>query len=168
MATTTLDYLLAAVQTNSIVPYDKGFIWIVVIGFILAFILAFALGANDVANSFGTSVGSGVLTLTMACILATIFEISGAILLGDKVSETIRKGIVDINMYEGDEKRLSIGYLATLGGCATWLFVATYFKLPVSGTHSTVAATVGYSLVANGTKGINWAGLGKLFLNYFV
>jgi sodium-dependent phosphate transporter len=56
--------------------------WFVVVGFIIAFVLAFGIGANDVANSFGTSVGSKVLTMKQACILATIFEILGSILIG--------------------------------------------------------------------------------------
>ena len=62
------------------IPSDQ--IWMVVVGFIIAFILAFGIGANDVANSFGTSVGSKVLTLRQACILASIAETLGAVLLG--------------------------------------------------------------------------------------
>lgn len=63
-------------------PYSTELLWIIIVGFVIAFVLAFGIGANDVANSFGTSVGSGVLTIRAACIIATICEISGAILIG--------------------------------------------------------------------------------------
>jgi len=64
-------------------PYSSDLLLILIVGFIIAFVLAFGIGANDVANSFGTSVGSKVLTLRQACILATIFEILGSILIGN-------------------------------------------------------------------------------------
>lgn len=135
--------------------YLAEVLWIVILGFIIAFILSFAVGANDVANSFATSVGSGVLTFRQACYLATIFEIAGAILLGYKVSDTMRKGILDVDLFEGNEKQLMIGMLSALIGCAIWLLIATWFKVPVSTTHSIVGATVGFGMVAHGTKGLN-------------
>ena len=61
---------------------DPEVIWIVVVGFVIAFVLAIGIGANDVANTFGTSVGSGVLTLRQACVIASVVETLGAILLG--------------------------------------------------------------------------------------
>ncbi|XP_072538148.1 sodium-dependent phosphate transporter 1-A isoform X2 [Salminus brasiliensis] len=108
------------------------YLWLLVLGFIIAFILAFSVGANDVANSFGTAVGSGVVTLRQACILATIFETIGAILLGAKVSETIRSGIIDINMYNGSEPILMAGSISAM-------FVASWFLSPLlSGIMSAV------------------------------
>jgi sodium-dependent phosphate transporter len=59
--------------------------WMLVLGFLVAFFLAFGTGANDVANTFGTSVGSGVISLKNACIIATVFEILGAALLGEHI-----------------------------------------------------------------------------------
>lgn len=73
------------------VPYDENLVWLVVVGFFVAFILAFGIGANDVANSFGTSVGAGVLTIFQACVLATIFEVAGAVLIGYKVIHQCKK-----------------------------------------------------------------------------
>ncbi|KAH0820012.1 hypothetical protein GEV33_002779 [Tenebrio molitor] len=149
-------------------PYSPSLIWLVVVGFVIAFILAFGIGANDVANSFGTSVGSKVLTIFQACCLATVFEIAGAILIGYKVSDTMRKGILDIKVYNDAEIELMLGSLSALTSSAIWLMVATFFKLPISGTHSIVGATVGYSLVARGTRGVHWGTLGKIVGSWFI
>ena len=74
---TTLASVAAAVELNC-----QEAMGLLIAAFFVSFLLAFGIGANDVANSFGTSVGSKVLTLTGACFLATIMEISGAVLLG--------------------------------------------------------------------------------------
>ena len=114
-------------------PYSSEILWILIVGLIIAFVLAFGIGANDVANSFGTSVVSKVITLRQACILATIFEILGSILIGNeqwlregdssersfvylgaKVSDTIRKGIIDPGLFDGAPKELMLGQVASL------------------------------------------------------
>ncbi|MEQ2206305.1 hypothetical protein XENOCAPTIV_027465 [Xenoophorus captivus] len=130
--------------------------WLLIVGFIIAFVLAFSVGANDVANSFGTAVGSGVVTLRQACILATVFETLGSVLLGAKVSETIRKGIIDVGMYNGSEHVLMAGSVSAMVGSAVWQLAASFLKLPISGTHCIVGATIGFSLVAKGQQGVKW------------
>jgi hypothetical protein len=63
--------------------YSSSVLWIVVVGFVVGFILAFGVGANSVPNCFATSVGAKVLTLKQACCLGTVFEMAGALLLGE-------------------------------------------------------------------------------------
>lgn len=112
LATVTLMSAVALATQGPMTDY----LWLLVVGFIIAFILAFSVGANDVANSFGTAVGSGVVTLKVACILATVFETLGSVLLGAKVSETIRTGIIDVNMYNGSEQVLMAGSVSAMVG----------------------------------------------------
>lgn len=41
-------------------------------------------------------------------------------------------------------------------GSAVWQLLASFLKLPISGTHCIVGATIGYSLVAKGQQGVRW------------
>ncbi|XP_057688161.1 sodium-dependent phosphate transporter 1-A-like isoform X2 [Corythoichthys intestinalis] len=146
----------------------SGYLWILILGFVIAFVLAFSVGANDVANSFGTAVGSGVVTLRQACILATIFETAGSVLLGAKVSETIRKGIIDVQMYNGSEYVLMAGSISAMCGSAVWQLAASFLRLPISGTHCIVGATIGFSMVARGHHGVKWMELLRIVASWFL
>ncbi|XP_041042050.1 sodium-dependent phosphate transporter 2 isoform X1 [Carcharodon carcharias] len=146
----------------------EDYMWMVIVGFIIAFILAFSVGANDVANSFGTAVGSGVVTLRQACILASIFETTGSVLLGAKVGETIRKGIIDVNLYNGSESVLMAGEVSAMVGSAVWQLIASFLKLPISGTHCIVGATIGFSLVSVGAHSVRWIQLIKIVASWFI
>uniref|UniRef100_A0A8C5DX31 Phosphate transporter n=1 Tax=Gouania willdenowi TaxID=441366 RepID=A0A8C5DX31_GOUWI len=169
MDTTTLSSLAAATTMALAYQADlSGYLWLLVIGFIIAFILAFSVGANDVANSFGTAVGSGVVTLKQACILATIFETVGSVLLGAKVSETIRKGIIDVQMFNGSEHVLMAGSISAMFGSAVWQLSASFLKLPISGTHCIVGATIGFSMVGRGHQGVKWIELLRIVASWFL
>uniref|UniRef100_H2ZN41 Phosphate transporter n=1 Tax=Ciona savignyi TaxID=51511 RepID=H2ZN41_CIOSA len=148
----------------------ESYLWMLIVGFIAAFALSFSVGANDVANSFGTTIGSNVLTIKQACILATIFETAGALMVGAKVGETIRTGIIDVNLYsfEGGAQILMIGQVSAMFGSSIWQLLATFLKMPVSGTHSIVGACIGFSLVAVGANGVNWTNLGLIVASWFV
>lgn len=144
------------------------YLWLLIIGFIISFVLAFGIGANDVANTFGTSVGAKVLTLRQACLLATIFETLGSILIGAKVSGTIRKGILDPKVFEGNELELMLGYISALLGCCVWLIIATVLGLPVSGTHSIVGSTLGMAIVSKGFMVIKWLQIAKIASSWVI
>ncbi|MFW6060099.1 MAG: inorganic phosphate transporter [Phycisphaeraceae bacterium] len=130
---------------------------LIVLGLIAGFYMAWSIGANDVANAMGTSVGSGALTLTGAVIVAGIMEFAGAFLVGARVTDTMRKGIVPPEVFAGQPELLVYGMLAALLAAAVWLQLASYFGWPVSTTHSIVGAIIGFAAVVGGPAAIDWS-----------
>ena len=130
--------------------------------------MAWNIGANDVANAMGTSVGSGALTLRGAIIVAAIFEFGGAMLVGGTVTNTIRKGIVDMDALGGDPMVIAVGMTCCLLAAALWLNIATYFGWPVSTTHSIVGAVVGFGLIAGGFNAVNWGVMGTIAASWVI
>jgi len=130
--------------------------------------MAWNIGANDVANAMGTSVGSGALTLRGAIIVAAIFEFSGAMLAGGTVTNTIRKGIVDMDALGGDPMVIAIGMTCCLLAAALWLNIATFAGWPVSTTHSIVGSVVGFGLIAGGFDAVNWGVMGKIAASWVI
>jgi PiT family inorganic phosphate transporter len=117
---------------------------------------AINIGANDVANSMATSVASGALTIKKAVVVAALCNILGAVLVGTHVANTIRKGLVDPLLFSDKPMLFIFGMLASVLGASLWVNIATYFKLPVSTTHSIIGAVLGFGLVSVGFSGIKW------------
>ena len=130
--------------------------WIVITGGIFAFVAAMGIGANDVANAYATSVGSRALTMTQAVILASIFETSGAIFMGSRVTETIRKGISDYECFENDPGALMYGCMWVCFSVGLWLFLASKYEMPVSTTHSCVGGMIGMTMALKGSNCVIW------------
>lgn len=131
---------------------------------LLAFYMAWAIGANDVANAMGTSVGSGALTVGGAIIVAAIFEFAGAFLAGGHVTDTVRKGMLDMSLI--GREQLIYGMMASLASAGTLLIGATRFGLPISTTHSIVGAIVGFGAVAIGIDAVNWPKVLQISLSW--
>jgi PiT family inorganic phosphate transporter len=132
----------------------------------LAMYMAWAIGANDVANAMGTSVGSGALTIRRAVIVAAIFELSGALFAGAHVTDTVRKGMLDMQLVQADPLLLLYGMLGALAAAATLLAVATAYGLPVSTTHSIVGAIIGFGAVALGVDAVNWGKVAQIVASW--
>ncbi len=121
--------------------------------------VGWSIGANDAANSLGTAVGSKVLTLKQAIILISIFGFLGAYLQGSYVTKTIGKGIVPMDQLD----KLLATYLALVASFAAcaWVVLATYWKMPISTSHSIVGAVAGAGLAIHAP--VKWKVLFDIF-----
>ena len=136
--------------------------------------MAFNIGGNDVANSFGTSVGAGTLTIPQALGVAAVFEVSGAVLAGGEVTDTIRKGIVDLDGLTVTANQFIYVMLSALIAAAFWLLFATRRGLPVSTTHSIIGGVVGSSIVlgfdlggsATALSTVDWSTVGTIAISW--
>jgi len=130
----------------------------------LALYMAWAIGANDVANAMGTSVGSGALRVRDAIVVAAFLEFGGAFLAGGHVTDTVRKGILDMDQMS--REALLHGMLAALAAAATLLLAATRRGLPISTTHSIVGAIIGFGAVSVGPEAVRWGKVGQIVLSW--
>lgn len=142
--------------------------------------MAFNIGGNDVANSFGTSVGAGTLTIRQALAVAAVFEVSGAMIAGGAVTDTIRSGIVDLGTLTAEPSFDPMDFvyimMASLFAAAVWLLIATKSGWPVSTTHSIVGGIVGASItlgvIASGAGDafslVQWSKIGTIALSWVI
>lgn len=142
--------------------------------------MAFNIGGNDVANSFGTSVGAGTLTIRQALAVAAVFEMSGAMIAGGAVTDTIRSGIVDLSVVTSRPDFDALDYvyvmMSALIAAALWLLIATLRGWPVSTTHSIIGGIVGASItfgsIVLGTDGalalVHWEQIGTIMLSWVI
>lgn len=134
----------------------------------VGFYMAWNIGANDVSNAMGTSVGSKALTLRRACILAAILEFCGAFFAGSEVSETMQRGLINVEMFQQRPYELVIGMCAALLGTGLWLQIASYFGWPVSTTHAIVGSIIGFGALVGGPQSIDFPMIGKIAASWVI
>jgi len=120
---------------------------IVIVFIIISVLISFAIGAND--ETMATIYGSRTLKMREILILAVIFAILGAFILGGSVSETVGKDLLFFSI--GNSVVLTI-----LISTAIWLIISSIFGLPISTTHATIGSIIGVGLLLGGGGGVNW------------
>ncbi|MCB9667358.1 MAG: inorganic phosphate transporter [Myxococcales bacterium] len=141
---------------------------VAIVAIVTGLYMAWNIGANDVANAMGTSVGSGALTLKRALIVAAVFEFAGAMLVGGTVTDTVSKGIVDLESIDATSVELAMGMACCLLASAMWLHIASYMGWPVSTTHSIVGSVLGFGMIAGGPSSIHWPNVAVITTSWVI
>lgn len=105
----------------------------------------FVNGWTDAPNAIATVVSTRVLAPWQAVMLATGFNVVGA-LSGTEVAATIGKGIVATDAIS------TVG--AAMVGIIVWSTIAWYYGIPTSESHALIAGLTGAGLATGGTDAL--------------
>lgn len=124
---------------------------------LIALIFEVSNGFNDAANAIATVISTRVMTPLTAIIMAAVMNFLGAV-SGTAVAKSVGKGVVDPEFIT----------LVVVGGgvlaAALWVFGATRFGMPVSGSHSLIAGVAGAGIAHGGWDVLVGSGLQKIGL----
>jgi PiT family inorganic phosphate transporter len=126
---------------------------IIIIFLIISIIVSIGIGAND--ETMAPLYGSRILNMKQILILASIFAILGAILLGEGVAKSVGGEILLIN-YGATGVDQNAVVLTILVSTAIWLILASALGLPISTTHATIGAIMGMGMLLGGGDGVDW------------
>jgi len=127
--------------------------YIVIIFLIISIIISFGIGAND--ETMAPLYGSRILNMKQILILAAIFAIAGALLLGEGVSKSVGDKILLLD-YEATGINQNAVVMTILISTAIVLVLSSAFGLPISSTHATIGGIMGLGLLLGGGEGVNW------------
>eukprot|EP00442_Polarella_glacialis_P053067 CAMPEP_0115147962 /NCGR_PEP_ID=MMETSP0227-20121206/63605_1 /TAXON_ID=89957 /ORGANISM="Polarella glacialis, Strain CCMP 1383" /LENGTH=570 /DNA_ID=CAMNT_0002557935 /DNA_START=83 /DNA_END=1796 /DNA_ORIENTATION=- len=153
----------------------EGSLAVLIVAAIVGCVMCFGIGGNDAANSWVRRQRRDLVF--WACILGGIGEFLGATLLGAGVSNTIQTAVAEIHspgcwacgFCDSKMAMYQFGMLAALISASVFLFLTTFWALPVSTTHAIVGGVVGMTAVCLGGGCLNWAisgGLGAIVLSW--
>src|SRR5690606_14820302 len=142
-----LIFLVAAMMFAGVYVVDQPGAIIIIAAAAVGAYMAMNIGANDVTNNVGPAVGAKAMSMGLALVIAAVFEVSGAMIAGGDVVETISKGIVDPTLFANSEVFIW-AMMAALLLSALWVNLATWIGAPVSTTHAVVGGVVGAGVAA--------------------
>jgi PiT family inorganic phosphate transporter len=103
------------------------------------FYLGWNIGANDGGNCIGTSLGAGLVSFRRGALLVALFLLLGALLQGERVVETMGRGIVSAEL-----PPMAVLLALLTGGLV--VSAATILRIPVSTSQSVVGGVIGAGL----------------------
>lgn len=109
---------------------------------LIALAFEYINGFHDTANAIATTVSTKVLSPRQAILLATFFNLIGA-LIGVSVATTIGKGLVDTHYVTIHT------ILGALLGAIIWNLLTWWFGLPSSSSHALVGGLCGATLASS-------------------
>ena len=104
-------------------------------------VFTYTNGFHDTANSIATVVSTKVLTPSQAILLATVFNLIGA-LAGTAVAKTVGAGLVDTNYI--NMTTLLCGMMAAIA----WNILTWWVGLPSSSSHALIGGLCGAALAS--------------------
>ena len=127
--------------------------YIIIIFLVISIIISFGIGAND--ETMSPIYGSRILNMKQILILASIFAISGALLLGEGVAKSVGDKILLLD-YESSGINQNVVVMTILISTAIVLILSSALGLPISSTHATIGGIIGLGLLLGGGGGVNW------------
>jgi len=128
--------------------------YILIIFLVLSIIISFSIGAND--ETMAPLYGSRILNMKQILVLAAIFAIAGAFLLGEGVSKSVGDKILLLD-YNNPSINQNAVVMTILISTAIVLILSSAFGLPISSTHATIGGIMGLGMLLGGVDGVNWS-----------
>ena len=128
--------------------------YMIIVFLLISIIISFGIGAND--ETMAPLYGSRILKMKQILILAAIFAIMGAVLLGEGVAKSVGDKILLLD-YESSEINQNAVVMTILISTAIVLILSSALGLPISSTHATIGAIIGLGLFLGGGDGVNWS-----------
>ncbi|MEA2034515.1 MAG: inorganic phosphate transporter [Euryarchaeota archaeon] len=123
---------------------------IIALGIFLALMFNFVNGVNDAANSIATIVATKALTPLKAIALASVFNMIGPFIFTTAIAKTIGKSIVDPTFITTHL------LLAAMFAAILWVFLSSYFGIPVSSSHALIGGLLGAGIAKDGMGSVLW------------
>lgn len=120
---------------------------------ILAAFFGLVNGIHDAGNAIAAPVVTGAQRPAAAVVVAAVFHVLGAVVVGTAVAATVA-GIIAVPPAEA----LPVLGAATLGALV-WGILTLWWGLPCSSGHTLVGALGGAALADGGASAVHWGGL---------